>query len=237
MIARVLEPEAMDGPDEVQQYDAMDHSAVNAQFTADFLAVHGLARGGEYLDVGTGTARIPITLAEADPQASILALDLAQAMLEQAAINIARAGLSHRIRCHLGDVRLLLEEFGPGSFEGVISNTIVHHLAEPAPALEVMCRLVAPGGTLFVRDLVRPGSVAEIKRLTARYCGQETAEAQALFAASLHAALTLDEIRTLVAALGLPDTQVVMTSDRHWTWIWRKPDSDRPVTTSGRTQA
>ena len=94
MIPRVLEPEAMETVEAVRQYDAMDHSHVNDQFVADFLAAHGPCRGGEILDVGTGTARIPIALARADRHARLLALDLAAAMLEQAALNIAAAGLS-----------------------------------------------------------------------------------------------------------------------------------------------
>src|SRR3954447_22645504 len=89
MIPRVLEPEAMDSPEEVRQYDAMDHSEVNDRFVADFLAAHGACRGGEILDVGTGTARIPIALARADAKARILALDLAENMLARAAENVA----------------------------------------------------------------------------------------------------------------------------------------------------
>src|SRR3954451_13855703 len=105
MIPRVLEPEAMDTPEEVLQYDLMDHSEVNARFVADFLAIHGPCHGGEILDVGTGTARIPIALAEVDPHARILALDLAPNMLERAGDNIARAALANRIRCLCGDVK------------------------------------------------------------------------------------------------------------------------------------
>ena len=48
----------------------MDHGEVNARFVADFLAAHGTCRGGTILDVGTGTARIPIELARADPSAT-----------------------------------------------------------------------------------------------------------------------------------------------------------------------
>jgi hypothetical protein len=39
-----------------------------------------------------------------------------------------------------------------------------------------------------------------------------------LFADSLHAALTLEEIRNLVAGLGYDPGHVNATSDRHWTW-------------------
>ena len=43
-----------------------------------------------------------------------------------------------------------------------------------------------------------------------------------MFADSLHAALTLDEVRALVAALGFDPAGVRQTTDRHWTWAARK---------------
>jgi ubiquinone/menaquinone biosynthesis C-methylase UbiE len=223
MIPRVLEPEAMETPEEVRQYDAMDHSAVNARFVDDFLTAHGPCRGGEILDVGTGTARIPIALATADSRSKVLALDLSDAMLKQAAKNIALAGLSQRIRCHHGDAKSLLELFGDGSFEGVVSNTIIHHIPHPEPVLADLVRLVAHRGTLFVRDLARPPSARDIIRLGDLYAGSETRAARALFEASLAAALTLEEIRAMVMSLGHDANTVAMTSDRHWTWVWRRP--------------
>ncbi len=221
MIPRVLEPEAMETVEEVRDYDAMDHSEVNARFVNDFLAAHGPCRGGEVLDVGTGTARIPIALAGADNQARVLALDLSENMLAQAEINIAAAGLTSRIRTFKGDAKALLDSFGRGIFEGVISNTIIHHIPDPLPALEAMAGLLASGGTLMVRDLARPASAGEIRWLADTYAAGESPEARALFTASLHAALTLEEIRSLITSMGLSPDNVTMTSDRHWTWIWR----------------
>lgn len=223
MIPRVLEPEAMETPEEVRQYDAMDHSDVNARFVQDFLAVHGPCRGGEVLDVGTGTARIPIVLALEDSRARVLALDLSEAMLKQAGVNLAAAGLAHRVRCHHGDAKSLLALFGEGSFEAVVSNTIIHHIPHPEPVLGEMASLVAHRGTLMVRDLARPDSHAEIVRLADTYAGKETPTARALFEASLGAALELDEIRSIVKSLGHDPNEVSMTSDRHWTWSWRRP--------------
>ncbi len=223
MIPRVLEPEAMETAEEVRQYDAMDHSAVNTRFVEDFLAVHGPCRGGLVLDVGTGTARIPIALARADSRASVLALDLSEAMLAQAEKNIVLEGLFHRIRCQLGDAKSLLRDFGEGSFEGVVSNTIIHHIPHPEPVLDEMARLVARGGTLLVRDLARPDSHQEVIRLADLHAARETQAARALFEASLNAALTLDEIRAIVRSLGQDESGVSMTSDRHWTWCFRRP--------------
>lgn len=223
MISRVLEPEAMETAEEVRQYDAMDHSAVNSRFVADFLSAHGPCRGGEILDVGTGTARIPIALAQTDNQARVLAIDLSATMLAQAEVNIAAAALTSRIRTQQGDGKTLLDTFGQGRFEGVISNTIIHHIPDPLPVLETMARLVAGGGTLMVRDLARPGSVHEIRLLSDTYAAGESPAARALFEASLHAALTLDEIRSLIGDLGFSPRDVAMTSDRHWTWTWHRP--------------
>src|SRR5687768_2819878 len=107
MLPRVLEPEAMDTPEEARAYDAMDHAAVNDQFVADFLAAHGPCRGGELLDVGTGPARIPIALCRADPDARVRGIDLAEHMLEGARRHVAEAGLSGRIRCERNDAKAL----------------------------------------------------------------------------------------------------------------------------------
>jgi hypothetical protein len=74
----------------------------------------------------------------------------------------------------------------------------------------------------MVRDLARPASAGEIVRLADTYAAGESPEARALFEASLNAALTLEEIRSLIAGLGLSPDNVSMTSDRHWTWTWRK---------------
>ncbi len=188
-----------------------------------FSPAHGPCRGGEILDVGTGTARIPIALARPTARLASLALDLAETMLAQAAVNIAAAGLSHRIRCHHGDAKSLLESFGEGRFEGVISNTIVHHIPDPEPALRTMARLVATGGTLMVRDLARPDSHGEIA--PARGDLTPDRKPRRRGHSSRHrsgAALTLEEIRAIVERLGLPPSEVAMTSDRHWTWIWHR---------------
>ncbi len=220
MLPRVLEPEAMDTPEEAREYDAMDFAGVNARFVADLLAAHGPCRGGEILDAGTGPARIAIALCQADPAARVLALDLAEAMLALARQNVAAAGLGDRIQCVRGDAKAL--PWPDGRFEAVISNTIVHHIPDPAPALAELSRKVAPGGTLFVRDLARPATSEEVATLVSTYAGGESPAGRALFEASLNAALTVDEVRAIARSIGLPPAGVAMTSDRHWTWIWKK---------------
>jgi ubiquinone/menaquinone biosynthesis C-methylase UbiE len=221
VLARVLEPEVMDKPEEARDYDAMDHSAVNVRFVADFQAAHGPMRGGEVIDVGTGPGRLPILLCRADRNARVLGVDLAGPMLDLARRHVSDSNLADRIRFARGDAKSL--PFPDGRFEGVISNTIVHHIPEPAPALAEMARLVAPGGTLMIRDLARPADDDALASLVELHASSETLSARALFRDSLHAALTLEEVRAIVAGLDLPGGEVEMTSDRHWTWTWRRP--------------
>src|SRR3954451_13187002 len=96
MLPRVLEPEVMDSAEEDRDYDAMDHQAVNRVFVTDFLAVWN--GNNPILDVGTGTAQIPIELCRHDARAEVVAIDLAEEMLRVGRDNVRRAGLGARVR-------------------------------------------------------------------------------------------------------------------------------------------
>ena len=217
MIPRTLEPEEMGTPEEASDYDAMDHSGVNRQFALDFLAAHGPCRGGLILDAGTGTAQIPIQIALLDAHARFVAADLSDAMLLLGARNVGSEGLGDRIQLVKVDAKGFDEP--DGAYEAVVSNSLVHHVPEPRSAMAEMARLVAPGGTLFCRDLARPDSMEEVRRFVELYASDETERARSLFADSLRAALTLGEVRGIVDGLGFDPREVDMTSDRHWTWV------------------
>lgn len=238
MLARVLEPEVMDTADEARDYDAMDHAEVNVRFCDDVLRF--ASAGGRppldqrtpprVLDVGTGTAQIPVALCGRAPAVSVVAIDLAASMLAIARENVARAGLSGRVRLELVDAKR--SSYEDGAFGATISNSIVHHIPEPAAVLAEMWRVTARGGLLFVRDLHRPESAEEVDRLVALYGGTPPADPsklasfehqRALFRASLCAALTVPEVAAMVAPLGIPASAVTKTSDRHWTLAVEKP--------------
>jgi SAM-dependent methyltransferase len=98
-----------------------------------------------------------------------------------------------------------------------MSNSIIHHIPEPLDCFREMVRVLRPGGLLFVRDLMRPESAEEVERLVRENAADETEYSQQLFRQSLHAALTLEEVRETIAQLGLSGDCVQATSDRHWT--------------------
>jgi ubiquinone/menaquinone biosynthesis C-methylase UbiE len=209
----------MDSAAEARDYDAMDHRLVNERFVADFLAFRSAS--GKVLDVGAGTAQIPIELCRRSAGVRVVAIDAARHMIDLGLANVRRAGFADRIRIELCDAKQL--PFPAASFDAVIANSIVHHIPQPESVLAEMVRVVKPAGALFVRDLARPADEATLRRLVEQYAGDANAHQQQMFADSLHAALTVDEIRDLVATLGFPAASVQMTSDRHWTWAVLQP--------------
>ncbi len=219
MLPRVLEPEVMDSAREARDYDAMDHSRVNAVFVADFLA--GWDGRNPVLDVGTGTAQISLELCRRAPAAQVVGIDLAEEMLRVGCDNVRRAGREGQVRLERQDAKRL--PYPAASFAAVMSNSIVHHIPEPGPVLAEMVRVLVPGGVLFVRDLLRPDDDAAVRQLVATYAGNANAHQRQMFEDSLRAALTLAEIRALVAGLGFAPDGVRQTTDRHWTWQARKP--------------
>jgi ubiquinone/menaquinone biosynthesis C-methylase UbiE len=218
MLPRVLEPEVMDSPEEARDYDAMDHSGVNRVFVADFLKVWH--NDLPILDVGTGTAQIPIELCQQAPTARVVAIDLAEHMLAVGRENVRRAGLEERLELRRVDAKGL--PFADRAFGALISNSIVHHIPEPASVLAEMVRVVAPGGLLFVRDLLRPATDAAVNHFLEMYAGNANAHQRQMFGDSLRAALTLAEVRALVTGLGFDAQTVQQTTDRHWTWSARR---------------
>lgn len=219
-LARVLEPEVMDSTDEARDYDAMDHGEVNRRFVDDLLTAQGhwgVPLNARVLDLGTGTAQIPIELCLQNPLASVVAIDLAESMLQLAAENVERRGLSARIALQRVDAKGL--PFADGQFAVVMSNSIVHHIPEPRNALAEAVRVSQkPGGLIFVRDLARPVDDVQVHRLVEMYAAGCNEHQRRLFDASLRAALSVEEIRVLVTSLGFDPAGVQATSDRHWTW-------------------
>lgn len=236
MLERTLEPEVMDSALDALEYNRMDHSAVNEIFVDDFasfmesqgkrlrvasdplfddLEDHPDVIAG-LLDVGTGTAQIPIELCKRNPEVRIMAIDLAASMLDLAIQNIDIAGFRNQIQ--LGQVDAKDSGYEDEMFDAVISNSIIHHIADPATTISEMIRTTRVGGVIFVRDLMRPKAAETVDSLVATYAGDESDYSRRLFCDSLHASLTISEMRDMVSQFGFPADSVNATSDRHWTW-------------------
>jgi ubiquinone/menaquinone biosynthesis C-methylase UbiE len=222
MLTRILEPEVMDTDEDAREYDAMDHAAVNALFVTDLLQALAELPFLHVLDLGAGTAQIPIELCRREPQIRVTAVDAAESMLELARENISAAGFDQRIETVLADAKAL--PFKPARFPVAISNSILHHITEPQQVIAEALRVIEPDGLQFHRDLCRPHDEERLTRIVDTYAGTATPYQRKLFADSLRAALTLAEMQQLVASCGFPPDTVRMTSDRHWTWTTHNLD-------------
>lgn len=216
MIERILEPEVMDDPQEAEEYDSMDFTEVNTDFAllASKLGDEGYKK---VLDLGTGTARIPVILASLRPGWEIVAVDLAASMLAIAERNIQAAGKSSQITLQLADAKNL--PYPDNSFDIIISNSLVHHIPNPLDLFREINRLIKPGGAILIRDLVRPSCEAEIERIVAEANLDYSPRQKQLFRNSLHAALTVDEVRGIAEAVGWNNAQIYQSSPRHWTIV------------------
>lgn len=175
---------------------------------------------GDVLDVGTGTALIPVELCHRNQNCRVMATDMATSMLNLAVYHLERAGLRDRITLTQIDAKKM--PYPDHFFDVVMSNSIVHHIPEPSTVLNEIHRVLRPGGILFLRDLFRPHDLETLNQLVATYAGQETDYSRKLFFDSLHASLTVAEMQAMVQELGYPAETVKATSDRHWTWAARK---------------
>jgi hypothetical protein len=76
---------------------------------------------------------------------------------------------------------------------------------------------------LFIRDLLRPDDLPTLRDLVDTHAAGANDHQRKMFGDSLHAALTLDEVREAVRMLGYPSDTVRQSSDRHWTFIAKRP--------------
>ena len=208
---RVLEPEVIDTAEEADAYDAMNHAGPNRSFVE---RLGQLGARGRALDVGCGPGHVALmVLDELKAVTEVVGVDLSTNMLRHAERHRAASPHRDRLRFELGDAKGL--PFEDGSFQTVFSNTILHHIPDPVPFLAEVWRVLAPGGTLLVRDLFRPENETTVAQLVAEHAAQAAPDQRELFRASLCAAFTKDELRELAARAGLEGAEVTVDSDRH----------------------
>lgn len=220
---RTPEPELMDDPAQAQAYAQADFSAPHQFFVEQFgRRFPGRRVTGRVVDLGCGDADVTVRFARANPYCRVLAVDAAPAMLDQARRRLAREALASRIALLEGLLPQCLE--GLPRFETVISNSLLHHLAEPATLWRAVRRAVRPGAAVFIMDLMRPESPAAALALRDTYAAGEPEVLRRDFLNSLHAAYRVDEVRRQLDDAGLEQLAVEAVSDRHWV-VWGELDA------------
>jgi len=110
------------------------------------------------LDLGTGTGKGARLVAARFPAATVVGVDLAPAMVEQARAHLPPE-LAGRVRFEVGDASAL--PFADGSFDVVCLLNMIPFFAE-------LARLTAPGGTVVFAFSSGPGTPIYVAPQTLR---------------------------------------------------------------------
>jgi hypothetical protein len=96
-----------------------------------------------------------------------------------------------------------------------VSNSLLHHLHDPAVLWGAIQTLAAPGALVVVRDLRRPMTETAVRGLMRRHAARAPAVLRRDFSHSLRAAFRLREVADQLTAAGLSHFTVTELGDRH----------------------
>ena len=162
--ARRLEPEVMDEAGEADAYMDAAAEVHLARLDASWIervVAFGPRGPARVLDVGTGGGQIPAKIARRRPEWWIWGVDRSGAMLAAGLPGMGSARREARVAVEPFRVGLALADgrglpFPDGSFDLVISNSLLHHIGDPTPMLDEIARVAGASGRVLLRDLRRP---------------------------------------------------------------------------------
>ena len=118
------------------------------------LLAHVPAHAKRALDVGCGDG--VITRALASRGMNVLGIDVSPRM-----IDLARGRSDPALRIEYRHADVMTDALPDGAFDLVVSVAVVHHLPLDA-IVPRLARLVAPGGTLLIQDVMNRRGVAQL---------------------------------------------------------------------------
>jgi trans-aconitate methyltransferase len=210
---RIPEPELMDEAQQARAYSEADFAEPHDRFVElceEFVGRDGLV--GTVLDLGCGPADVTVRLARRFPRAAFHGVDGAEAMLAHGRARVEREGLGDRIRL----VRAMLPRDVPplDTYDGVVSNSLLHHLHDPSVLWAAVVRRAKTGAPVVVMDLQRPPTVDDARHLTQTHAAGAPEVLRRDFFNSLCAAFTVDEVAEQLRQAGLA-LDVHAVGDRH----------------------
>lgn len=131
-------------------------AAVDSVVSMDLISAAALAvtpHAASLLDVGCGAGNWSVKFLSRKPGLEVTLLDLAPAMLERARERVLQSG-ALQVTLVESDIR---EARFDRDFDIIVASAVLHHLREEAEWMEVFkqfYRLLSPGGSLWIYDLV-----------------------------------------------------------------------------------
>ena len=211
---RTPEPELMLGQEQARAYAQADFEEPHSHFMELFARRFPQEQAAGYvLDLGCGPADISLRFARAYPQARIHGVDGSEAMLKFGKEAVCREGFEERVQ--LIHCTLPTMELPQKSYDGVISNSLLHHLQDPQVLWQAIKQFALPAAPVFVMDLMRPANQAQAQEWVATHAATAAEVVKHDFYHSLLAAYREDEIQSQLQEAGLKRFSVEVVSDRH----------------------
>lgn len=222
---RVPEPEIMGNLSQAKAYAEADFS-LSDESVIDELQKYLLRIGRRLdsesviIDLGCGPGNIAERVARCWPMARVVGIDGSKAMLDIAITRRNKVCSSEDIR---GITYLCLDigSIADGSIDLgmkadlVISNSVLHHFHDPIQFWKAIKNISGVGAVSLHRDLRRPSSIKKALAMQRRYLSNAPAILIDDYLASLHAAFTIDEVKTQLQFVGLEKFHVLEIEDRY----------------------
>ncbi len=137
---------------EVAMYDSRHSDFRNIEKESNaVLDSLGVGKNDVLIDFGSGTGTFAVQAACRCDR--VYAVDVSQAMIDYAKIKVEKAGLSNIEFSHSGF--LTYDYTGPAA-DYIVTTYVLHHLPDfwKGIALERMYKMLKPGGTLYIHDVI-----------------------------------------------------------------------------------
>ncbi len=200
---RQPEAELMDGIAQTKAYAAADLANASWLFIEYFKKNFPDKSPKTILDLGCGPADITLRFADLYPHGNVHGLDGAANMLEYGRQAVRRLDLAHRVKFihgKLGTASFPCKEYG-----AIVSNSFLHHLADPMLLWQTIRQMAGPGCCVMVMDLIRPENEAKAREMVDEIMPAEAEILRADFFRSLCAAYSMDEVAAQLTETGLFD--------------------------------
>lgn len=204
---RVPEPNlVMDDPTQVQAYleAGSTRGALAPLYLFNTMIVSRLIRPGDLvLDLACGPANQLSQLADVNPDASFIGVDLSAEMLSKARGVAASRGLLN-IEFRVSDITKLVG-FADQTVDMVISTLSLHHLPDQralAAAFNEVNRVLKSNGRVYIADLGCLRSDRSVAEFAQQYADQQPEIFNTDYLNSLRAAFKLADFREAIRPLG-----------------------------------
>ncbi len=205
----------MTDPEQAKAYANADFNEPHNQFVELVKKTFGEEFGNStILDLGCGPGDISFRIANAFPHCTVHGIDGAKRMLDWAKKRlIQQENLTNRLLFILGNLPNISLPYP--QYDVIISNSLLHHLADPQVLWKTIKRYTKPDAQIFVMDLLRPSSKTEAKEIVGQYAASEPEILQRDFYYSLLAAFEIREIEQQLIEAQLTHFHIEQVGNRY----------------------